>query len=164
MASAPFSPAVSSDPQGTFAISGRCWPCLLAQPISGHTASSQTIDPASVLRLNFATLVEATPHPVWLANQLFGEGILDYQIQNELETTDKSSFDKATRLWSAVMTAVKHQRNPTQTLLTVCRVIKQRRELAPLADSMISQLKPQGERDPACCMHPLLDDTGSGVG
>ena len=107
-----------------------------------------TTDPASVFRLYSPMLADATKDPLWLANQLFGEGILDYHIKDELETTDKPSYEKATRLWGAVMIVVKHDGNPTQTLLTVCHVMKQCQELARLADSMISQLGPQGERDP----------------
>ena len=112
---------------------------------TGQAASSQSTEPASILQVNFGTLAEATTEPLWLADQFYSEGILDYYTKNELETTDKPSYDKATRLWAAVMTAVKHHENPKQTLHTVCHVMKQRRELAELADSMISQLgHPEG--------------------
>ena len=98
----------------------------------------------SILHLNFALLAEATTDPLWLADQLFSEGILSYQIKVDLET-NMSSYDKTSKLWTAVMTAVKHQRNSTQTLLTVCHVMKQRLEQTRLADRMISQLGVQSE-------------------
>ena len=148
LASAPFSPSANTDPQGIFIIYGRCCRSLLAKPFSGHTdVSSQRIDPASVLRLYSAKLAEATIDPLWLADQLFSEGILGHHIKHELETTEKPAFEKATKLWGEVMTAVEHSGNPTQTLLTVCHVMKQRRELVSLAKSMISQVGPQGKKE-----------------
>ena len=147
IASAPFSPAANTDPQGIFTIYGRCCRCLLAKPFSGHTVSSQRIDPVSVLLLYSAKLAGATIDPLWLADQLFGEGILGHQIKHELETTEKPAFEKATRLWGEVATAVEHSENPTQTLLTVCHVMKQRRELVSLAKSIISQVRPQGKKE-----------------
>ena len=103
----------------------------------------QTVDPEEVLRLNFARLVDATTtDPLWLANQFFSEGILSYQIKNELETTNISSYEKASKLWNAIM---RHQGSLTHNLFTVCHVMKQRQELSHLANDMINQLGLQGE-------------------
>ena len=98
------------------------------------------MDPSDVLRSNFASLAEVTTDPLWLANRLFSGGILSNHIRKELETSNMPTYNKATKLWSEILTAVKHQGNPTQTLLTVCHVMKKRQELAHIANSVISQL------------------------
>ena len=103
------------------------------------------MDPADVLRSNFANLAEVTTDPLWLANQLFSGGILSNHIRNELETSSMPTYNKATKLWSETLTVVKHEGNPTQTLLKVCHVMKKRQELAHVAKSMIAQLGLNGE-------------------
>ena len=100
----------------------------------------------SLLRLFSAKLAEATVDPVWLADQLCSEGIVDRQIKRDLLTTSGMSDDeKSIKLWSQISTAVKLHPDPKQVLLNVCYVMKQRTELKQLAESLIMQLKPDGE-------------------
>ena len=98
-----------------------------------------------VIRLYTSKLAEATLDPVWLANELCSEGLLDTQTRNDLSSTGGvSAYDKAVELWSRIEVIVKFQENPDQALLTVCNVMKQRTELAPLAQAMMPRLREQG--------------------
>ena len=102
-------------------------------------------DPESILQVHLAQLAEATVDPVWLADQLCSEGIVDRQIKRELLTTSGVSDDeKSIRLWSRISTAVNSHPDPKQVLLNVCYIMRQRTELKQLAASMIMQLKPDG--------------------
>ena len=110
----------------------------------------------SLLRVHLAQLAEATVDPVWLADQLCSEGIVDRQIKRDLLTTSGMSDDeKSIRLWSRISTAVKLHPDPKQVLLNVCYIMRQRTELKQLAASLIRQLKPDGEHswrlDITCC-------------
>ena len=114
----------------------------------------------SLLQVHLAQLAEATVDPVWLADQLCSEGIVDRQIKRDLLTTSGMSDDeKSIRLWSRISTAVKLHSDPKQVLLNVCYIMKQRTELKQLAASMIRQLKPDGEHfwrlDITCCSTSL---------
>ena len=106
--------------------------------------------------MHLAQLAEATVDPVWLADQLCSEGIVDRQIKRDLLTTSGMSDDeKSIRLWSRISTAVKLHPDPKQVLLNVCYIMKQHTELKQLAASLIRQLKPDGEHswrlDITCC-------------
>ena len=102
-------------------------------------------DSESIIRSYSSKLAEATVDPVWLANELSSEGLLDTQTRNDLQSIDGvSAYDKAVQLWNRIRVIVKFQENPRQALLTVCNVMKQRAELAPLAQAMTLQLKPHG--------------------
>ena len=109
-------------------------------------------DPVSLLRLYSAQLAEATLDPVWLADQLCSEGIIDMQIQRDLSTTSGMSVDeKSIQLWRRIATAIKFHPDPKQVLLNVCYIMKQRTELRHLAASLISQLKPDSGEHITCC-------------
>ena len=83
---------------------------------------------------------------MWLANELCSEGLLDTQTRNDLSSTGGvSAYNKAVELWRRIEVIVKIHENPDQALLTVCNVMKQRTELAPLAQAMSSLLKPHEE-------------------
>ena len=98
-----------------------------------------------VIRLYSSKLAEATLDPVWLANELCGEGLLDTLTRDDLLTTvGVSAFNKALQLWRRIEVIVKFHENPDQALLTVCNVMKQRTELAPLAQAMMPRLRVQG--------------------
>ena len=98
-----------------------------------------------VIRLYTSKLAEATLDPVWLANELCSEGLLDTQTRNDLSSTGGvSAYNKAVELWSRIEVIVKFHENPDQALLTVCNVMKQRTELAPLAQTMLPRLREQG--------------------
>ena len=95
-------------------------------------------DPAeSIIRLYLSKLAEATLDPVWLASELSSEGLLDTQTRNDLQSTDGvSAYNKAVQLWNRIETIIKFHENPRRALFTVCNVMKQRVELAPLAQAM----------------------------
>ena len=103
-------------------------------------------DPVSIIRSYSSKLAEATLDPVWLANELCSEGLLDTQTRDDLSSTGGvSAYNKAVQLWRRIEVIVKFHENPDQALLTVCNVMKQRTELAPLAQAMSSLLKPHEE-------------------
>ena len=109
-------------------------------------SSTISTDSESIFRLYLSKLAEATVDPVWLANELSSEGLLNAQTRNDLiTTTGVSAHNKAIQLWSQIETIVKFHENPRRALLTVCNVMKQRAELAPLAKTIISQLMPHGK-------------------
>ena len=71
----------------------------------------------SLIRLYLSKLAEATVDPVWLANELSSEGLLNAQTRNDLiTTTGVSAHNKAIQLWSQMETIVKVQENPRQAL------------------------------------------------
>ena len=110
---------------------------------SCYTELLEGEDPVSIIRSYSSKLAEATLDPVWLANELCSEGLLDTQTRNDLTSTvGVSAYNKAVELWSRIEVIVKIHENPDQALLTVCNVMKQRTELAPLAQAMSSLLKP----------------------
>ena len=100
----------------------------------------------SVIRLYLSKLAEATLDPVWLANELSSEGLLNTQARVDLLSIDGvSAYDKAVKLWNRIEVIIKVHENPRQALLTVCNVMKQRAELASLAQAMTLQLMPHGK-------------------
>ena len=110
------------------------------------SAEVSDADPVSLLRLLSAQLAEATLDPVWLADQLCNEGIIDRQIKHDLLTTTALSDDeKSIQLWRRIESAVNSHPDPKQALLNVCYIMKQRTELKQLAASLIRQLKPDGK-------------------
>ena len=91
-----------------------------------------------VIRSYSSKLAEATQDPVWLANELCSEGLIGTLTRDGLLSTGgESAYDKAFQLWRRIEVIVKFHENPDQALLTVCNVMKQQTELAPLAQAMM---------------------------
>ena len=101
----------------------------------------------NILRIYSTKLADATERLVpWLASELCSEGLLDTRAKDDLLSTNGvPAHEKALQLWSRIEIIVKFHENPDQALLTVCNVMKQQTELAPLAQAMSSQLRPHGK-------------------
>ena len=80
------------------------------------TATELDGDSESIIRSYSSKLAEATVDPVWLANELSSEGLLDTQTRNDLQSIDGvSAYDKAVQLWNRMEShSVKFQENPRQ--------------------------------------------------
>ena len=117
-----------------------------------------------VIRLYSSKLAEATTlDPVWLASELCSEGLLDTQARDDLLSTGGvSGYNKALQLWRRIEVIVKFHENQYQALLTVCNVMKQRTELAPLAQAMMPRLREQGINESQKWMsHEAVEQTST---
>ena len=99
-------------------------------------------NPNDIIRLYSAELVQATVDPVQLANTLYREGIIDHHTTSQLLISN----NKAVKLWTQIENHIQFHKNPRQALLNVCNIMKQHAELESLANMMVSELMPNGEK------------------
>ena len=109
--------------------------------INRYTTAGNT--PSAILRMNYATLVDAITNSLQkVTDGLYAKGLIPQQTKQEMLVPAVDNYTKAANLMNVIEKQLKSSLNPEQYLIDICHVLinQQHRTLTDIATSILHQL------------------------
>ena len=104
-----------------------------------------------VFRKNYADLASAITDPVCIANQLYSKNLITTETKDRVHTPQVAALEKAIIILNAIEPLFRPDvSSSSQTLLTVCDVMRTYPALRELADNMAAELTGDSQAVVAC--------------
>uniref|UniRef100_A0A1X7TBV4 NACHT domain-containing protein n=2 Tax=Amphimedon queenslandica TaxID=400682 RepID=A0A1X7TBV4_AMPQE len=113
---------------------------VINKPVTSTTSGNT---PSAVLRMNYATLVDAITNNLYrVTNGLYAKGLIPMETVNNIQTSASSDVVKSSQLVSVMQRQSESSLNPDQYLIDICHVLinQQHRTLTDIATSILHQL------------------------
>uniref|UniRef100_A0A1X7SZR3 Death domain-containing protein n=1 Tax=Amphimedon queenslandica TaxID=400682 RepID=A0A1X7SZR3_AMPQE len=113
---------------------------VITKPITSTTSGNT---PSAILRMNYATLVDAITNSLQkVTDTLYAKGLIPQQTKQEMLVPAVDNYTKAANLMNVIEKQLESSLNPEQYLIDICHVLinQQHHTLTDIATSILHQL------------------------